>query len=314
MTRKNTLLLVLLGALLLLILLPRLLPERRDYPERLAEIDTAAVSRVTIARGADSVAVERREGGWWLVHPIAWKADGRTVAGMLESLADLRVAALATANDSLRADGKYDLDQGRAARVRVFSGNVPALELRVGRASRDFQGSFVRREGEEPIYRLAGELAGRLPASRRRWLDKDIFRVEPDSLAALWIRRDDGVLAFARADSLWRVDWNPARGTGWTGARTAEDSFPALVSTLCALRLSDLASPEQAAMLAAAPPLVQHQLRLRDGRAVDFQWALLAEDSTHVFLRRGGDATWFATYRGMTERLTAPPGTFRRGE
>ena len=313
MRNMNRWLLGLLAVLVLSIVLPRVLPRHRDYPERLGDVDTTAVTKVVLARGADSVQVEKAGAAWRLTAPVAWAADPRMVEGLLAALGDLRVTALANANRKLEADARYELGDAQATRLKVYAGARLALEARLGRASQDYSGSFARLEGKEPIYRLAREVGSRLPANRSRWLDKVVCKVDADSLNAIELQRADGVLLFSRADSAWSVRWSPARGAGWTADAGDAPAFAGLRSTLCNLRMSDLPTPAQAAALALAEPQLSHALSLKDGRRLQFQWTRLEGERDLAFVRREGEAAWFAVYAGLVDRLEGKPGDFRAG-
>ncbi len=81
---RNTLL---AGALLLLlaaIFLPRILPDGRTYPETLAEVDSAAVDRVSITFNRDSVTLALRDGVWYIQGERELPADPSQVARLLE--------------------------------------------------------------------------------------------------------------------------------------------------------------------------------------------------------------------------------------
>ena len=311
MSRKHWVLLGLLVALLLLIALPRLMPQRKDYPDRLAVVDTSLVSRMIISKGADSLQVERIGAGWRLTTPVSWPADPRTVAGLLDVLGDLKVTALANPNPKLTADPDYDLDVGRVLRLRVFQGDQAALDLRLGRSSRDFSGSFVRLEDQEAIYRLAAEIGSRVPTGRGRWLDKVICRENADSLVHIEVRRAEGLLSFECADSTWGVQWKPVRGSGWSAPKVNEVPFEDLKSALCNLRMSDLPTPAQTAALAVAAPAFSHVLVLKDGRCQVYQWITLEGEENLAFVRREGQAGGFAVYRGLMDRLTVAPEEFK---
>lgn len=311
MSRKHWVLLGLLVALLLLIALPRLMPRRKDYPDRLAVVDTSLVSRMIISKGADSLQVERIGAGWRLTSPVSWPADPRTVAGVLDVLGDLKVTALANPNPQLAADPDYDLDAGRVLRLRVFQGDQAALDLRLGRSSRDYSGSFVRLEGQEAIYRLAAEIGSRVPAGRGRWLDKLICQENADSLVLIEVRRAEGVICFEHADSTWKMRWEPLRGTGWSAPRVNERPFEDLKSALCNLRMSDLPTPAQTAALAEASPVVSHVLVTKDGRRQVFQWLKLETEENLVFVQCEGQSGGFAVYRGLMDRLTIAAEEYR---
>jgi hypothetical protein len=307
----NKILGVLLAVLVAAIVLPRVMPEDKGYPERFAEVDTAKVSRIEISKADARVLLERRNGAWQVSEPVNWKADANAVTRLLAELTTAGAVALVNANKDGEADSRYELDDAGATKLGVFAGSEELLALRVGKASQDFSTGFVRFEDKQKIYRSGTNLSGKVPAQPARWLDKVIYKEEEASLAAIELKREDGRLNFARPDSVWEAEWMPEKGRGWKSESLNEGNFNAVRNGLQSLRLSDLASAEQAALLEEAPLEFECTVLLKDGRNHRIRWKLLESESSKAFCKVDDFEPWFSLYKSSLERLNKAPEEFR---
>lgn len=311
MKNRNLWLGGLLVVLLLAILLPKVLPESKGYPDTLAVVDTSRVERVELVKGADATTLEKLNGVWTVTAPLTRAADPAAVGRLLDGLADLRVTAKVQDNADHAEDARFELDDAKALRVTVKAAGRTVLEARFGKASSDFASGFARYENEPEIYRTAQNLGTRLSAQRGRWIDKTIFRTEADNLASLTFERADGVLRFESRDSLWTMDWAPAKGRGWSGEPVKETELSALKNAAANLRLTDLADSAQTAALQAVVPQTTQRVALKDGGERVFLWARLESDANKVFCRSQDDPTWFAVYKSTLDRFEKEATAFK---
>lgn len=311
MKNKNLLLGVLLAVLVLLIVLPKMMPETKGYPERFAELDTSRVTALDISKGEDRVRIDKQNGQWWLTEPVNWKADARALDRLLAELPELGARALINKNTGGEADDRYELGADQATILRVYEGAEERLALRIGKASQDFSSGFVRYDDSEPIYRSNRNLSSRVPSDPARWLDKLIYKEEQDNLATVQLHRGDGTLSFSNADTAWSAEWSPKRGRGWFEAAVDEAAFSTLRNGVLTLRMSELATAEQAARLAEADIVLSHELGTKDGRSRKVDWARLEDEESKVFCRVDGQDQWLSLYKSSLERLEKEPGEFR---
>jgi len=301
-----------LAALLLLILLPKVAPERKGYPDSLAAVDTARVERVELAKGDQRTVLEKRNGLWRVTQPVDWAADRAAVDRLLGALADLAVVAKVQDNDGYAEDGRFQLDDAQALRLSVRAGGEDLLAARVGKASADFTTGFARYEDRPEIYRTAQNLGSRLSPQSSRWIDKVVYKEEPEQLAAVELVRADGTLRFDHRDSLWTVDWTPASGRGFAGAPVKDAELSALKNAAATLRMSDLADSARVSQLANAAPELTQRVTLADGRQRVIEWARAAGDDSRVYCRLQDGPTWFAVFKSTLDRFEKEPEAFRQ--
>jgi hypothetical protein len=296
MRNKNLILLVVLAVLLALIAMPKLLPEKKAYPDQLATIDTAKVQRVHFSKGEETLTLVKDSFGWQVQTEPNWPADDRAMGNILGMLAHLEVASLANSNDDYNHDARYELDDSQALRLEVFEGDAHVLNARLGKASRDYSNSVARLEGEAPIYRMAQNRSNDLPIGRERWLKKELFQLDGATFHQIDLQSEDQI-SLRNQDSLW-VGTRTSKNGRSSSFQLDPKQLEALESNFGTLRFRDLASADQTAKVKEVSPELKVRLKTSDGREVSFDWFRL-EEETDVFCQMNSDGP-FLIFSGAT--------------
>lgn len=307
---RNTLL---AGALLLLlaaIFLPRILPDGRNYPETLAEVDSALVDRVGITFNQDSVTLALRDGVWYIQGGRELPADPAQVARLLEQLGDLTVLARAHDNPGLSADARFQLDDAGSRRVVIHQGGQPVLRARFGKSSEDFANCFVRLEGEEPVYRLAANLSGRFNARPGAWLKRQLFDYDPAGLSRITVSHPDGRREDYRLqDSLWVADVIQADSTlRYTGQPVNPTVLAGLQAGVARLRISDLAPDSLFAGVHPDSTLLRVEFTAGTGDTHRVDWYASPRAENRLLCRVDSQDLWYEIPAASMDRYTVDPG------
>jgi len=195
--------------------------------------------------------VERQEGGWRLVLPVAFRADGFVVDGIASSLAQL-------ASESTYAEPQppevYGL--GAGAREIAFGAGGQEHRVRIGAKTPMGGNSYVSVAGSDDvhavrIYRVTA-LAKRLDELR----DKRIVEFETDAVQGLAVRWPDGGVVLAREGGEWRLR-EPIEG------KADGSSVDSLLSNLSFLRATGFEdAPPPDAQSGLDPPALEIELTL----------------------------------------------------
>lgn len=175
--------------------------------------------------GPEMIVLERGDDGqWWIVRPVEALADWRKTQRLEQVFSDL----LKTDDiviDAERADD-YDLDEQRAVRLALFGAGDerPALELLVGREFEVVQTgarrTFVRRPGEDQIYRAHAAFGELVRLGVDEWRDAAIVSVGDEGIEQVVIRHRDGhEVGIERRDRDWRLVEGPAADVGLDGQK-----------------------------------------------------------------------------------------------
>ena len=307
---RNTLL---AGALLLLlaaILLPRLMTDGQDYPERLALVDSAAVDYIHIVSRQDSVTLTRAGGVWTLAGSPTLPADTSLVARLLEQLSNLDVVARAHDNRDLAQDRRFQLDADGARHVVVRQGDSTVLDARFGKSSDDFSACFARLEGEEPIFRLATNVSGRLNARRSPWMLRQLYDFNPDSLLGLTVFHPDGSREEYRlADSLWLADVIlPDSTLRFDDVPVNPGVLAGLKSGVARFRITDIAPDSLVAGVNPDSAAVRVEFMVAGGGRHGVAWYHSPKAETRKVCRLPGRDTWYEVHSSTMKRYLVDPG------
>ncbi len=313
MKNKNLILGLLLVVLVLLIVLPKIVPEDRGYPERLAEIDTSRVTKIEFDQGEEGVALVKSGVMWKLDRPIAFDADRKAVDRLLGVLADLRLAALVTENADFAEDERFELDDEQARRVQVYEGDRLVLEARFGKATQDYSNGFVRNEGDPRVFRTAQNLGGRFNMKHTGWIKRELFTLDKEAMESILVDRcDDGELSFAKAEEGWSVAWvAPRERDSWESPAVETGRFGTLQNALAKLRISDLAPEDKIAELENAEPSVISTVNLAGGQSRQVEWYVLESEESKAYCRVDGGGRWYEVYKSSLNSLEKDPEDYK---
>lgn len=180
---------------------------RRRAEEGAFRIDPAAVGGFSLSTARGSVSAKRDAAGrWWLVSPVAARADEDAVERFLDALAELPKGEAVTPPRGSEEEmfAPYGLDLPRA-RLAIDTGGKTNL-FTIGRRSPLGDGVYVRKEGETAIMRTRGEILSALPANAEELRSRTLLSGEPDAIRRMDLRCRGGFFQLARgSDGGWQM-------------------------------------------------------------------------------------------------------------
>jgi hypothetical protein len=148
--------------------------------ELYAGLDAAAVASVEISSGTEKVTLIRKDKEWVIPQSHGYLADTSRVEEIMALLPQLARAEVVSTKPDMFAS--YDLaDNSSFTRLRLLDkAGQPLADLMVGKSL--VRSSFVRRTGEQKIYRVDAALSGKL-MTRPRDFFSDTRLPLPESAA-----------------------------------------------------------------------------------------------------------------------------------
>jgi hypothetical protein len=211
--------------------------------KRVLEFDREAVQRIEASWRGGRVVLERGDGGWQVVDPIAGPADEETVAGLLSDLSFLRASGF---EDDPPPDDQAGLDRPTFA-VRLSGGasETPDESAEAGEpfdvtlaiGSRPVGDAHLARAGQPSLYRISEERLEDFPSELVAYRFKQLAK-----FSALDAQRLEILFHSAAGES---VAISAERSDdGWTSpsAPFLPGKLAALVGALANLRASDIAA------------------------------------------------------------------------
>jgi hypothetical protein len=218
---------VVLVAVLFLWGVMEIVNRRSDRLARIELIPPLAVTdvdTVEIVSPSDTIRLSRTPGGAWRVN--GFEASRTGVEALFNALGDSLRGELVA--QSASSHGRMGVDSAEGRHMRFVGGGVVLASLIAGHAGQGFQTRYVRRPGENEVYLLHGEFATMLDRDVPAWREKEIGRVEPDSVATMSAERAGRAYTLTRAEGGWRFADGAAADTA--AVRRALDAYRGLAA------------------------------------------------------------------------------------
>lgn len=169
--------------------------------EPLVKYDSAAVDKLVIRSATGTVTLEKQGGKWMITSPLQFPADEASATAAVGKGKELNVTNLVSANPAKQ--GIYSVDS-TATLVQVFTNNNSAASFRVGKPSSSHTETYVRKEGSNEVYSVAGVLAGTFVKGANEWRDKTIFKTDQSTISSVKLQFGDTTFVLTKKDS---VNW-----------------------------------------------------------------------------------------------------------
>ncbi|HWP64989.1 MAG TPA: DUF4340 domain-containing protein [Candidatus Limnocylindria bacterium] len=264
--------------------------------KRLVDFKDDAVTKVTITRGNQVVALTKTKDDDWTVDPGGHPADLTEVRSYLSSLRSTR--ALGFADDAPADLATYGLDAPQLRVALYTGGDTPAQELLIGgdTTEKDQKRLYAKR-ADRPGVVTVGEWT-------MRSLDKTVGQLRDKTLLA-FDAADVGRIALERSDGQGFVAIR-GEGAAWTieGGGTARSAvLQRFVDDTRDLRGSDVAAEPAGDLVAFGldAPALRITVTGKDGKEIGT--LLVAKHGDKYFAMRAGGSTVFETRDYMYTRL-----------
>jgi hypothetical protein len=256
---------------------------RRLFPG--VEADDIEWIALTTSDGA-SARVERRDGAWLLIEPVAFPGDAFALDGMASALAGLSSQAKF---DDPQQPEVYGL--GAGGRELRFGAGGAEHSLRIGAKTPIGAETYVSVGGSDAVYTLPTARITALRKATDDLRDKRILRFDTASIERVTASWPDGRVVLVRGDSGWRLT-EPLEGPA------DETTVEGLLSNLSFLRatgfVDDPPSDREAGLArpafevdlvlkAGSEGQKPRHLRLSVGRSLDGESSLVRAERASLY-------------------------------
>jgi len=180
----------------------RAVAEFRD--RTILAFDVKDVTGFELAQPQQTVAAERRDGGWQITRPQPLPGDSDTITDFLDKLAAQKVREfVAEAPPSL---APFGLD--RPVKLTIHTGRDKeraSRTLLLGRVDTAKKGVYAMRPGESSVLLLPQEVDKQLPQNVAVLRNKVVVAVDRDKVTRVEIQSPKGTVAAAREKDQWTL-------------------------------------------------------------------------------------------------------------
>ncbi len=174
------------------------------------EIEAGGIDEIEVNSPEFSIRVQKMNGIWQVLEPIAWMADSVSINSFARNLADLKLESVVSTNPERYS--RYGVDS-TASVVTVTSGE-DVQKLTISSKGSDFMTTYIRLEDDERVFIARPRIS--IPTDADRWRDKMIAMIPSQILTAVNVTTPDNTFSLSKGDSGWRLSLD--------GRETAADS------------------------------------------------------------------------------------------
>lgn len=253
--------------------------------ENYVDIDTAAVTKVSISKLGSQTVLSKVEGKWYLLGEESRRADPQAVATLLEALEGLTAGTVVSENPENQM--KFQVDTLTGSTVRVFEEGELASAIVVGKISQDFRHTYVRKTGSDNVRLAEGMLTYLVGRQRDAWLDKTIFDIPSAAVESVkFTYRNEEYIAI-KGDTLWLITRPPYSDTLAANQQTMSE----LLGHLCMLKANRFATPADTTRYNFDTLVYVAEIGLEGGASHVLQAAETEEDVSVHFVKTAADET-----------------------
>ncbi|MEL6926337.1 MAG: DUF4340 domain-containing protein, partial [Bacteroidota bacterium] len=181
----------------------------RSFKTDLIAIDTSTVSSIVLQPKTDNyeeITLKKEDRRWIATQGnITTQATPGSVQSILRTLALIKTSRVAAKKKDKWPD--YEVEDGKASRVKVFSGSTLLEDFYVGRFSANQQmqngTSFVRLANEEEVYAVNGFLSFTFNQGFNSFRDRSLLSFTPADITYLSYTSGDTVINMNRTSGQW---------------------------------------------------------------------------------------------------------------
>lgn len=261
----------------------------------LPKLDAEQITSLELT-GAHKATLRKEGAGWLVLDPgkpdTKYTADESLVTNVIDALGEVKTPDFISERTEKHAD--YEVDDAKGLKLKVIQGSAPAVELVIGRGSKN-GGVYVRKAGSNEVFTHQGRLGWVVRKDVKGWRKRQILALKAEEISQLVLRSKDGTSVTLKAGSN-PGEWSLAEGTQTpAGFRFSSQVAQQVAQQLAGLYAQDFlegdAAADSATGLADAHDTVEAQLK--DGKKVVVHLGRqpdAKEGSANVAIRVEGDA------------------------
>lgn len=207
--KKTTIYLLVTFLVLLVIVYFFVKPE----PERTAsysikdlglKVDSGYISKIEIYRNQKSITLEQQSDKWLITSPIKYPADEMSVTTLLSSAAKLKILSLISSNPEKQKNFQVDSSTGTILSFHDKRGKTTSFIL--GKMGPTYMESYLRPINSNDVYLSEGINSWTVNKDIREWRDKNILKLEKDSIKQLIIESGKDIVALTKSENTWFLE------------------------------------------------------------------------------------------------------------
>jgi hypothetical protein len=282
---------------------------KQDYSDLLPARAQGSIDKIVVKNRESSLTAEKRGEAWWISEPLELAADSEGIKSAAAFLEKMSIKDIASKNKERQSE--YGLKDGtERVDVKAFSKGVELLSFAAGKATPDFQGSFILLSGDpDTVYSTDEPLPFLLRKGVKDWRNKFIVDIPKDDLERIQLVNAKGALDLEKdAQSNWVKKDDPQ----W---KIDTNRLNQLITAFSRLTWADVADePDPAVDYGFQKPRAKLSMAAKGKEYVVTVGNELEQPKGNTWIRAEGDPKLYQVRKPLVERITRDWEYYREGE
>lgn len=261
--------------------------------------DSASITKLVIHSATNDVTLDKQGGVWMVEGDKPYPANERTLGLALSKFAQMSKKALISERPEKFTD--MEVDDSLGVKVTVYVGDKPTT-IYIGKAGPTFQTSYVRLDGSNEIWEVAGNHRSSFDKKREDWRDKTINHYEMTDFQKFTLNYPDHSFTLEQLDTLWQINTGTQLIDG--DAKLVE-RLTRMISRINAVDFADTLAEDT-----FDKPDFQIIADLVSGEKADIKLKKFGDDK--FYLRKAGAVSDYVIYKATAEAMMKQPDDFIR--
>jgi hypothetical protein len=304
-------LLVLAGILLLSVMVYFFLiqKERKTFApvslESFLTLDSAGVDSIQFSKFGTRMVFRKMGEDWYMIEPDSFRADDKAIGQLLNATSHLEVGEMISSNPEKQTF--FQVDSFTGTTISFFTPSGLQASLVLGKTSKDFMHTYLRKANSDQVYLGSGLLSGITQRNVEEWKDRSIFAFDPQKIRELDFDGPDGNFKLIRSDSIWNLSRSPFKENSRAKAEAVND----YLFTLANIQGDEMAKRAEIDRLDFSQPEFELTLVLADGQTVRLLAAGTDAGAARHYVKTDAANNVFVLYDYTFKRLIRKPEDFQ---
>jgi hypothetical protein len=259
--------------------------------ENFLELNADEITKIVTIKGADTLIFQKDQGRWFLVDPLPRRTDSMAVVNMVMTTADIRVGKVISENIDRQVD--FMVDNIGGILVHVYRDDDLLSEIIIGKVASNRTHTYIRKPNSNEVYLAEGLLTYTFSRQKSQWLDKTIFKFDPESITGIELNYPNNSIRLSASDSLWYIAKKPYTDSIMADSATVVNYLNRISNTFA----NDFINATDSGLIDFENFSLRINISLVDGSTHSAEFAKESEDNNRIYCRKPDLDEIFVLYK-----------------
>lgn len=175
---------------------------------QMVHIDSALVDKIELKTQTTFIELEKRGTEWFVVQPIAYKADQANIERVIHQLKTMEIKTIISSKPEKHNVFQVD---STGLQVKVYKQGTEKEAFVIGKMAESYSESYARKLHSNDVLLVEGAYSYMFNRPAKDWRDKTIFITPKENIKEIKYQYGDTTFTIALKDSVWMIGTDKAQ-------------------------------------------------------------------------------------------------------